>query len=1341
MRELNLKQIDTHHSLSAHDFVLNEPTGVWCQDTKQTFGYNDGDAIENYVLDAVTQASDLGVYSLELSEKMKDWPSTYHLISRRSNLLLPFKEWFNGKRVLEIGCGCGAISRFLGESCAEVVSVEGSLRRAQIARQRTRDLPNVTVVSAPSDTLPDLGEFDAVLLVGVLEYANMFLGPNGQQRLLEDCQRRLTADGRLFVAIENKLGLKYFSGANEDHLGQPMVGINNAYDGNGVSTLGRRDLLALMTRSGFGEVQEYLPLPDYKLPVTMVTPLGWQQYATSLTPLVIESVHQDPQQIPLYLFSLEQATKSVWENGAAPDLANSFLMVCSKQPQAPSLHPQTAAYHFTDGRIPAFNKITRFDHTGEGGLQVYTGPMVEGAGETSFICHNQPEESAFIHGASLWLELLQQVNRTGWTFDDLKAWATSWLDSLLTRAGHPAGAYDKALALPPEYQDALPFNAMRTPEGEIIYFDLEWEPEETVSLGYIAYRGLYHSLFRITSLASLPPECSHNVFELTLALMQAVGFECDEQDGMTYLQQDAAFMARIQNKEPEPIAEQLRHVGLRIRVDLGQVGDHITLLQAAAEEERAARQDDLASLNHEKELLVQVQHVLIKENRLLEQQLTRLNEGRDAISYSQEEVDALNLQIAHLNQQANDLHHHLAELNQHAVNLDQNLAGVYRSASWRATAPLRAISRRMPADKRKYAHFAVHKFHSVGRLAKNAPQYAREMGGWKPLADYVYRTLRREGVGGILARARGKLNQAAIITPAQRRSDYEEWVGLYDTFGPAQREQALQEIEHFDRYPVISVVMPAYNPPVALLSEAIESVRNQVYPHWELCIADDCSPNAEVQQVLKSYAAKDPRIKICLREQNGHISAASNSALALATGEYIALLDHDDLLPAHALFEVTKAVLAHPEASMFYSDEDKMDPQGVRCHPYFKPDWNPDLFLSQNMFSHLGVYKRSLIEKVGGFRLGVEGSQDYDLALRCLEEAGHETVRHIPKVLYHWRIIPGSTAASGGEKPYAFLAAMKVVREHLERQGIRAEVDEAVEGMNMLRVKYALPAVPPRVSIVIPTRNGKNLVQQCIDSITQKTTYPDYEIILVDNGSDDAEAVAYFAELNQRDNVTVLRDDRPFNYSALNNEAVKAARGELICLLNNDIEVISPDWLDEMVSHALRPEIGAVGARLWYPNDTIQHAGVVLGMGGVAGHVHLGITRENPGYFGRAWLVQNYSAVTAACLVIRKSVYEQVNGLEEQNLTVAFNDVDFCIRVRNAGYRNLWTPFAELYHHESATRGNDLAPEKIERFKREIAYMESAHRHELDCDPAFNPNLDLMNHHFTLSFPPRESGE
>ncbi|EIP0485833.1 glycosyltransferase family 2 protein [Escherichia coli] len=569
------------------------------------------------------------------------------------------------------------------------------------------------------------------------------------------------------------------------------------------------------------------------------------------------------------------------------------------------------------------------------------------------------------------------------------------------------------------------------------------------------------------------------------------------------------------------------------------------------------------------------------------------------------------------------------------------------------------------------------------------------------------------------------MNPVPVSSNAVPVYEYEQWIEKHENIDSVKLTAFSSRLASFEHLPTISIVMPCYNAPVKYLCEAIESVRNQIYSRWELCIADDASTSEETVLKLKEYAALDPRIKITFRSKNGHISNASNSAIELVTGEYVALMDQDDLLPRHALYKVVEAINNQPDVQLIYSDEDKISADGVRCEPYFKADWNRDLFLSQNMFSHLGVFSKSLIDKVGGFRPGLEGSQDYDLVLRCLDHVTENQIVHIPEILYHWRIIPGSTASGGEQKPYAFLAGIRAVQEYLERNNIAAQVEEAKQGMLMLRVKYNLPKQLPLVSIIIPTRNAKALVKQCIDSIFEKTTYSNFEIILVDNGSDDPSSLDYFAELNERDNIRVVRDDGNFNFSRLNNEAVKVAKGELLCLMNNDIEVISPDWLDEMVSQAVRPEIGAVGAKLLYPNDTVQHAGVILGLGGIAGHAHLGIHRNDPGYFGRANLVQNFIAVTAACLVIRKEIYENVGGLNEKDFAVAFNDVDFCIRVHQAGYHNLWTPFAEMYHHESATRGSDLAPEKIERFKQEIKSMELLYGNILFNDPAYNPNLSL----------------
>ena len=623
-------------------------------------------------------------------------------------------------------------------------------------------------------------------------------------------------------------------------------------------------------------------------------------------------------------------------------------------------------------------------------------------------------------------------------------------------------------------------------------------------------------------------------------------------------------------------------------------------------------------------------------------------------------------------------------------------------------------------------------------LLRILPGLKQREGGFIFTMQRAMAVYRQEGFSGVRARLRSIVSRSAFIRLEDSqwvsRNDYSEWVRRYDTLDDAARARIRDSVAAMQRLPRISVIMPVYDPPLEFLDQAIWSVRNQLYSEWELCIADDASKNQVVRDMLTRHAAEDARIRIVFHTENGHISRASNSALELATGEFVALLDNDDLLSEHALFCVAKAILATPDAGMIYSDEDKIDQALRRHNPYFKPDWNPDLFLSHNMISHLGVYRTDLAKRLRGFREGYEGSQDYDLALRCTEQLAPQQIVHIPRVLYHWRAHPKSTASSADAKPYAMLAGEHAINDHLERMGIAGRVKLAGHGY---RAHYPLPEKPPLVSLIIPTRNGLQLIRHCIDSINKKTTYPSYEIIVVDNGSDDPATLDYFASLAGMDNIQVLRDDRPFNYSALNNLGVARAKGEIIGLLNNDIEVISPDWLSEMVSHACRPEVGAVGAKLLYPNDTLQHAGIICGIGGWAGHSHKGRARNSLGYAGRTSLISSFSAVTGACLIIKKSIYQQLGGLNEQDLKIAYNDVDFCLRAREAGYRNIWTPYAELYHHESATRGHEDTPEKKLRFQNEVLYMKKRWGGILLNDPAYNPNLTLDREDFSLAWPPR----
>lgn len=604
----------------------------------------------------------------------------------------------------------------------------------------------------------------------------------------------------------------------------------------------------------------------------------------------------------------------------------------------------------------------------------------------------------------------------------------------------------------------------------------------------------------------------------------------------------------------------------------------------------------------------------------------------------------------------------------------------------------------------------------------------------------IYSAIKRNGFGGAVGKVIGIMYREGSSGVARRLgilggNDYKKWIRYYDTVTGRVRKKIRARIGNFSSNPVISVVMPVYNPKREHLIVAIESVRAQIYPHWELCIADDASTDAAIKAILTRYAKRDKRIKLVFREKNGHISVASNSALDLVTGEWVALLDQDDVLAEQALFWVAETINDVPNIGLIFSDEDKITESGERFAPYFKCDWNVDLFYSHNMVSHLGTYRTDLVKTIGGFRVGFEGSQDYDLALRCIERLTRAQIVHIPRVLYHWRAHPGSAATSAEVKPYATQSAIRALNDHFERQQIRAQVQ--INDYFGYRVRYALPDILPLVSLIIPTRNGLTLLRQCVESILNVTTYPNYEIVIVDNGSDDPAAIQYFSDIQKNNRIRVLHDPRSFNYSALNNAAVAQVQGELIGLVNNDIEVISPDWLSEMVSLALQPGVGAVGAKLLYPDNTVQHAGVVLGYGGVAEHAHKYLPANHPGYAGRARLLQSFSAVTAACLIVRKAIYDAVDGLNETDLPVAFNDVDFCLRVREAGYRNVWTPYAELYHHESATRGREDSPEKRVRADKEMQYLKDRWGDALLTDPAYSPNLTLDSTDFSYAWPPR----
>lgn len=561
------------------------------------------------------------------------------------------------------------------------------------------------------------------------------------------------------------------------------------------------------------------------------------------------------------------------------------------------------------------------------------------------------------------------------------------------------------------------------------------------------------------------------------------------------------------------------------------------------------------------------------------------------------------------------------------------------------------------------------------------------------------------------------------LTEATPPDEYRRWIARFE---PRPAELARQRLRRFARAPKISVVVPVFNPPAAFLDATIRSVLDQTYPNWELCLAD-ASTRPDVRPVLDKYAAADPRVRVEFLAENGGIVGNSNAALAAATGEYVALLDHDDTLAPFALYEVAAALDAAPDADFLYSDEDKLDRDGRRVEPNFKPDWSPETLRSRNYVCHLTILKRTLVEEIGGFRPGFDGAQDHDLVLRAGERA--RRIVHIPHVLYHWRIHDQSTAGNKASKNYAYEAGRRAVADHLDRLGVAAAVHPGPV-LGTYQVVYHL-RTQPLVSVVVPNKDNPDLLARCVDSLA-KGSYANYELLVVENGSTRPETFAYYRELAKQPHARVLEWARPFNYAAVNNFAAGRARGELLLFLNNDIEAISPDWLEALVKVAVQPGVGAVGAKLYYADDTVQHAGIVVGMGGVAGHGFLNFPRQAAGYMQRLLFTQNVAAVTGACLLCPKSVFDAVGGFDE-GFVLAFNDVDLCLQILRKGYRVVWTPDAELYHLESKTRGYEDTPEKQRRFKREYDLFHLKWGAFLKAgDPYYSPHFRLDRPDFAL---------
>lgn len=557
-------------------------------------------------------------------------------------------------------------------------------------------------------------------------------------------------------------------------------------------------------------------------------------------------------------------------------------------------------------------------------------------------------------------------------------------------------------------------------------------------------------------------------------------------------------------------------------------------------------------------------------------------------------------------------------------------------------------------------------------------------------------------------------------TQSEPEEFYQQWIQNNE---PDEEELKMQRKTKFNIEPKISIIIPMYNTPENFFEELVDSLIGQTYENWELCLADG-SP--EKNEKLKEIYIKDNRIKYKYIGKNKGIAGNTNEALSLTTGQYIALLDHDDLLPKFSLYEVVKCINKNPDVEFIYTDEDKFEKtDGKRYDPYFKCDFAPDTLRANNYICHFSIFKKELMDKLGGFRSKYDGAQDYDILLRMSEIANK--IVHIPKILYHWRVHSLSTAKSGGTaKPYAYESGIKAIQDHIDRLGLEGSVEHG-KTLGTYKINYKVLGMP-KVSIIIPNKDYIATLKVCLKSISKLTTYKNYEIIIVENNSEEKETFDYYKKIDGKNNIKVIYyKEKEFNYSKIINFGVENSTGDYIVQLNNDTELITPNWLEEMLGFAQREDVGAVGVELFYPDKTIQHAGIIIGIGGVAGHVFKNIPKGMHGYFSKDAMIQNLSAVTAACIMTKRSIYDEVGYMDEK-FKVAFNDVDFCLKIREKGKLIVYNPYVQFIHYESKSRGFEDTPEKQERFKSEIDRFHEKWQYVLNQgDPYYNINLRLDN--------------
>lgn len=1130
-------------------YKFSQALGVWTRDDADGFAYSDGKAQEERLYGAVKGMKDTGLFSPEITAKMTNWPNRYHLSPARANILRPFHDKLKGASALELGSGCGGISRYLGEVCARVVTVEGSAARAAIGAARCRGLDNVKIYVDNIENFESNEKFDVVTLIGVLEYARVYIkAADPTNRLLEIARSFLKPDGVLIVAIENQLGLKYFCGAPEDHFGKFMYGINDSYDESSVVTFGREELQQRILASGFARCDLFTPFPDYKLPALIVYPEGLKTSSKEwdIATLLAGTVHLDGQPIPRPLFSLRQTWGVVARNNLIADLANSFLFAAYASPDTSCAEPGVLAAYYRPERSREEACEIQFYRPGAVDISVRTRLI----GNTDRIDASGWRISDYMKG-EIWLDRLSGlIARPGWKMANFIAWAKPWIEALelVSGAEDMSGLYPGYKRyLPGHYYDATPANYMVSALEGGRFFDLEWDLDKHIPLEMVLLNGLMVATERMAYWATPGEAVPRGKLEFVTRAMNECGYPL-ELDQLTALANEIANFRSIV---------------------LGRG-----------------------------EYKVEPGHIAFSDARL-------------PIPISPDEEARARKEIA---------------------------------------AP-------------KYSHEQLYQL-------------------WR--ASHAWRDRELVWAGEAIAAWPSKPTfHLAILLPDGGMPDFARTLGS--------------------------------------LSEQL------VGEGWRISIvsADACPFDLSQLPMLAwiDIGARSPL-------------QAVNETLLGSDFDWLGMIEAGDLLAPQTFFSIADAALRHPEWQALYTDEDSVDAKGEHSNPYFKPDFNIDLCRSAPYtIGGMLLLRHGLFAELGGFRPEMEGVEYWDILLRTSEQVDDSQIGHIADILYH-RYVAGGHCTRPIEDVFAM--RRRALQEHFNRSGKPVILGEGLLP-GTFHVFYKHDRLP-LISIIIPTKDQPAMIRRCVESLLEKTTYQNYEVLLVDNGSTDVDARLFFQEIERNPKVRILPYPHAFNYSAMNNLAAGEARGEFLLLLNNDTAVLHEQWLDEMVSHALRPEVGVVGARLLYPGGQVQHNGIILGLQGLpADHVYSGQDSEAPGYFGRGQLVQNFSAVTGACMIVRKNLYFEVGALDEDHFKVAYNDVDFCLKVREKGFLIVWTPFASLLHEGSKSQIDDLDGNKsrrLEIFQAESQHMFDKWPRQIALDPAYNRNLSLSDRSVLIEIAP-----